>query len=131
MISDPIADMLTIVRNALMARKKNVHIPHSKMREKLCHILVKEKYLESCTVTEEESRKTLDIQLRYTEDGRPAITTIRRISKPGRRVYVGRRELPVVINNFGIAILSTPQGLMTNREARKTSTGGEIICEIY
>lgn len=131
MISDPIADMLTLVRNALMARKERVRIPHSKMREKLCRILVKEKYLEGCEILEEEGRKYLDVQLRYGEDGRPAITTIRRISKPGRRVYAGRRELPVVLNHFGIAILSTSQGLMTNREARKTSVGGEIICEIY
>lgn len=131
MITDPIADLLTQIRNALTARKSSVRLEHSKMREKICHILVKEKYLASCEVTEENGRRILAIQLKYGENGRPAITAIRRVSTPGRRIYVGRRELPVVLNHFGIAILSTSKGMMTNREARKTAVGGEIICEVY
>lgn len=131
MMSDPIADMLTQVRNALLAKKRKLSFPHSKLREKLCHILVKEKYFEQVAVTEESGRKVITVTLRYEENGRPAITGIRRVSKPGRRVYVGKRELPIVLNNFGVGIISTSQGLMTNKEARRISVGGEFICEVY
>jgi small subunit ribosomal protein S8 len=123
--------MLTQIRNALTARNRKLTVPHSKLREKICHILVKEQYLEACDVhADEKGRKAIEIRLRYAEDGRPAITSLRRVSKPGRRVYVGKREIPVVLNHFGFAILSTSQGLMTSREARRSAVGGEVLCEI-
>lgn len=130
MISDPIADMLTQIRNVLMIKQRSVVIPFSKLKLALAQIIEKEGYIESIEKIDKKPT-SLRIVLKYGEDKKPSITSLKRISKPGRRVYVKWNKLPWVLNNYGVAIVSTPQGLMTNREARKKKIGGEIICEIY
>lgn len=129
MITDPISDMLTQIRNALLIKRADVRLPYSKLKHAIAQILVREGYLESAERVESEFG-TLQLKLKYQRN-EPAISNLKRVSKPGRRVYASRGELPWVLNNYGIAILSTSQGLMTNREARKKKIGGEVICEIY
>lgn len=128
-VSDPISDMLTQIRNALMRRRESVELPHSKLREELAKILVREGYLASSRNFKESGRpgKMLHLALKY-ENGEPAICEIRSISKRGRRVYV--RKNGIARRFRGITIVSTGKGLMTNREARKRGLGGELICEV-
>lgn len=129
MMTDSIADMLTRIRNAQSAKKTMVEVSFSKMKRAIADILLVEGYV--AKVSEEgEKIKKLIIELKY--NGREAaIQSIERISKPGHRVYKGAKELPVVLNNYGLAIISTPRGLMTNKQATKEKVGGEIICAIY
>ena len=129
MFTDPIADMLTRIRNASAVKKTEVVIPYSKIKYDLSKILESEKYIEKVE-NNNDQEKNFKIFLKY-ENNSPKIKKIVRLSKPGRRVYVSKDELPVVLNNFGIAILTTSQGLMTNKEAKKKGVGGELICEIY
>jgi len=131
MMTDPIADMLTRIRNAVLARHEKVSIPSSKLKRAIAAILEKEGYVQSVNEKEERGQKQLVLTLKYNESGVPAITTISRVSTSGRRVYRKKEELPNVRNGYGMAVVSTPEGLMTNREARKRKLGGEIICEIY
>lgn len=128
-MTDPISDMLSRIRNALLARKAEVKVPYSVLKAHLADILVQEGYVAG---VEEESApyRTLCLELSYN-NGQPAIKNLKRISTPGRRLYIKATELPVVLSGLGIAIISTSQGLMTNREARKKRLGGELICEIY
>jgi small subunit ribosomal protein S8 len=128
-MTDPIADMLTRMRNALRVGKSEVLVPHSRIKVNLAEILKQEGYINS--YAENQVNHELRIQLKYDESGEPAIQQLKRISTPGRRVYSGTEKLPRVLNNLGIAIISTPQGLMTAVEAKKKKIGGEIICEIY
>lgn len=135
---DPIADMLTRIRNASAINKDEVVLPMSKIKYSLAKILEETHWVGKVEVIDKATTgksksvfKELKIVLKYQENGQPAITYIQRVSKPSRRVYVGKDELPRVLNNMGIAILSTPQGLMTNKEAGKKKIGGEVICEIY
>lgn len=130
MITDPISDMLTRIRNAALVKKYQVTLPSSKMKFAIAKILEKEGYVGLVSEASEGPRKTLTIGLKY-EQGRPVIHSIKRISKPGNRVYVKHTELPIVLSNLGLAIVSTPNGLMTNKEARKRKLGGELICEIF
>jgi small subunit ribosomal protein S8 len=137
-MTDPIADMLTRIRNASAVNKQEVVLPMSKIKFNISKILEREGWVVSSEVIKGAGRKNgtasfdqLKIVLKYKEDGKSAISSIRRISKPGLRVYTGKGELPRVLNNLGIAIISTPQGLLTNKEARKKGVGGEVICEIY
>jgi len=130
MMTDPISDMLTRVRNALAAKKHDLIIPASKIKYSIAKILQKEGYVGAVVETTEGKRAVLRVTLKY-EDSRPIIRSLRRISTPGRRVYVKSGELPRVMSNLGIAIISTPNGLMTNKEARARRLGGEIICEIF
>lgn len=131
MHSDPISDMLTRVRNALAARHKDVTLPYSKNKLAILNILNKEGYLEKAELIQtEQGFKAIKVGLKY-EGRKPIISSLQRISIPSMRVYLGKRSLPVVLNNMGIAIISTSKGLMTNKEARKKGLGGEIICEIY
>lgn len=142
MHTDPISDMLTRIRNGLMTKKDEVVLPYSKLKLQLAQILQKNGYLkkiEGVGPSQQRDKKSerknyshrqIRIELKY-KDGSSVITNLKRISKPGRRVYVGKDELPYVLNNLGIAIISTPQGLMTNKEARKKGLGGEVICEVY
>lgn len=130
-MTDPIADMLTRIRNAALVNKTKVQIPFSKMKHSLAVILKEEGFItnfESVTVL---GMPMLEIVLKYSSDGVGVINSLKRISKPGRRVYTQKKSLPFVLNGFGIAILSTPQGLMTNKQAHQKNLGGEIICEIY
>ena len=126
---DPIADMLTRIRNASLTSKQDVLIPFSKVKLALAKILEKEKYLTAVEIIDEPN-KTIKIQLKY-QNKKPVINSLRRVSKTSNRVYVKREDLPRVLNGFGLAIVSTSKGMMTNKEARKIGLGGEIVCEIY
>ena len=126
---DPIADMLTRIRNASLTSKQDVLIPFSKVKLALAKILEKEKYLTAVEIIDEPN-KTIKIQLKY-QNKKPVINSLRRVSKTSNRVYVKRENLPRVLNGFGLAIVSTSKGMMTNKEARKIGLGGEIVCEIY
>ncbi|MBU0649269.1 30S ribosomal protein S8 [Patescibacteria group bacterium] len=129
MFTDPIADMLTRIRNALMVRKGEVLVPYSNIKFAIANILVAEKYIEKVEKVKNQ-REEIKIKLKY-EEGKPSIESIKRISKPGRRIYSKNDKLPRVLGGRGFAIVSTPQGLMTEKQARAKHLGGEIICEIY
>lgn len=134
MMTDPIADMLTRIRNALMVQKTNVQVPWSKMKEEIARILQEEGYIESYIVGEEKPARMIDITLKYygpRRTRRPVITNLTRVSKPGRRVYRGRTELPRVLSGMGIAILTTPKGVMTAQQARRERVGGEVLCYVW
>jgi small subunit ribosomal protein S8 len=130
MINDPVGDMLTRIRNAQMRRWKGVELPHSKMKEELAKLLVKEGYLEKSKNFKESGRpgKMIHLDLKYDDDGEPAILKIRRISKPGQRIYSPTKKLSTKFR--GITVVSTSQGLMTAGEARKKGLGGELVCEV-
>lgn len=128
-MTDPISDMLARIRNAALVNKRDVLVPYSKLKAGLAQILLEEGYIDE--VTEENSPiKSLRLTLKY-QKGRPAIQSLKRISKPGRRYYVKQEALPRVLSGLGIAIVSTSKGLMTNKKARAAKLGGEVICEIY
>lgn len=132
--NDPIADMLTRIRNALMARKRTVEIPRSKIKIELARILKEEGYIENYTVGDETPIPLLVVQLKYhgaRRERTPVITNIQRISKPGRRVYRKRGELPIVLSGTGIAIVTTPKGVMTAQQARREGVGGEVLCYVW
>ncbi len=128
-MTDPISDMLARIRNATMARKADVVVPHSGVKAKLAEILVREGYLASIEEVAAPHR-SLKLKLIY-RNGQPAIRSLKRISTPGRRSYVKHIEISQVLSGFGLAIVSTSRGLMTNREAREQRVGGEVICEVY
>ncbi len=130
MVNDPIADMLIQIKNAAMVGKKDVKFPYSRMKQAVAAILVKEGYLEQASVSGEDPKRMLELQLKYT-NRTPVITDVRRRSKPGLRVYVNKTEIPRVLGGMGVAILSTPQGVMTGNEAKKRGIGGELLCEIW
>jgi len=137
-MTDPIADMLTRIRNASAVGKETVVLPMSKIKYGIAQILEHEGHIAKVEVVKTKSKKNgsavfdeLKIILKYKKDNRPAITSLKRISKPGRRVYASKEKLPRVLNNLGLAIISTSRGLLTNKEAAKAGIGGEIICEIY
>ena len=130
-LTDPIADMLTRIRNGLQARHARVDMPPSKIKVEVARILKDEGYIANFKVVEEEKKKVLRIVLRYTPDGESVISSVTRISRPGRRVYVGSGEIPRVLGGMGINILTTPRGLMTGKAARKAGVGGEVICQVY
>jgi len=130
MITDPIADMLSRIRNAQAVKKEEVLMPFSKLKFELAKILKHENYVEAVAKVEEAKFPQIKIILKY-ENKKPAISSIKRVSKPGKRVYVGKNRIPSVLNNFGILIISTSSGLMTNQEARRKNVGGEILCEIW
>ncbi|MEO0139439.1 MAG: 30S ribosomal protein S8 [candidate division WOR-3 bacterium] len=131
MLSDPIGDMLTRIRNAVMAGKKEVIIePASKFKMAILDVLKREGYIEGYRVEGEGVKKRILVQLRYYK-GKPVIQYIERVSKPGRRVYVGVDEIPKVFNGLGIAVLSTPKGVLSDREAKKLRVGGELVCKLF
>ncbi len=131
MLSDPIADMLTRIRNASMIRRPRVVIPSSKLKVEIARILAEEGFIGGYTVTDEKPQPNLILQLKYTGKGDPVITGLERVSKPGRRVYTGYREIPWVRSGMGINIVSTPKGVMTGRQARREKVGGEILCNVW
>jgi small subunit ribosomal protein S8 len=134
-ITDPIADMLTRIRNALIAKHTDTVMPYSKMKEEIAKILAEEGYIERYEVEGEVPHKNLTIVLKYAgnrrREVRPVITGLERVSKPGRRLYTGTDEIPWVLSGMGIAILTTPQGLMTGQNARRERLGGEILCYVW
>lgn len=131
-MTDPIADMLTRVRNASQAMHDEVLMPSSKIKENIARILVDEGYVDGFDVVEEDSgHRFIKIQMRYSTERERAISGIRRISKPGRRVYRGATELPRVLGGMGVAIISTSRGVMTDKEARQAKVGGEVLAYVW
>jgi len=126
-VTDSIADMFTRIRNGIQARHQRVDMPSSKLKVEVARILKDEGYISSYKVTEEGKKKVLRIVLRYGADGENVITTLDRISRPGRRVYAGAREIPKVQGGLGVNILTTPRGVMTGKQARRSGVGGEIL----
>ncbi|MBK6639502.1 MAG: 30S ribosomal protein S8 [Rhodocyclaceae bacterium] len=126
-MTDPVADMLTRIRNAQMAEKVSVLMPASKLKVAIAEVLKDEGYISDFAVRDVDGRKSLDLELKYYA-GRPVIERIERISKPGLRVYRGTDELPRVMNGLGVAIVSTPKGVMTDKRARAANVGGEVLC---
>lgn len=131
MFSDPIGDMLTRIRNANMAGHDSAEMPASKIKREIARIMKEEGFIRGYEVTNEGGRSRLRIHLKYGLGKERVITGLRRISKPGLRVYAGKDELPRVLGGLGIAILSTSQGIMTDKEARKRKLGGEVICYVW
>ena len=135
-MSDPIADMLTRVRNALQAGHTSVSLPSSKLKVAIAQILKDEGFIEDYETGREDSlpQDVLRLRLKYVgrlRQRRPVISGIERVSKPGRRVYTGRKEIPWVLSGMGVAILSTPKGVMTGQRARKLGVGGEVLCRVW
>jgi small subunit ribosomal protein S8 len=130
-INDPIADMLTRLRNAVAVGHERVSMPSSKLKVTIAQILVDEGYIDRYELSENGHRKNLELVLRYGERRQPAIEGIKRVSRPGHRVYKGASDLPRVQGGLGVAVVSTSQGLMPDREARRRRLGGEILCEVW
>lgn len=126
-MTDPVADMLTRIRNAQMAEKLSVAMPASKLKVAIAEVLRDEGYIADFAVRDQDGKKSLDLELKYYA-GRPVIDRIERISKPGLRVYRGKDDLPRVMNGLGVAIVSTPKGVMTDKRARAANMGGEVLC---
>jgi small subunit ribosomal protein S8 len=131
MTTDPIADFLTRIRNGARARHSRVDMPSSKMKIEIARILKDEGYVVNFKVVEEKGKKTLRVFLRYTPERRSVITDLKRVSRPGSRRYVGKFGIRQVVGGMGIAIVSTPRGLMTGQAARKEGVGGELLCEVW
>ncbi|GAB4261753.1 30S ribosomal protein S8 [Deferrisoma sp.] len=130
-MTDPIADMLTRIRNGLMAGQKTVIIPASKVKRAILEILVEEGYLAGVDYEDDGKQGVLVARLKYDNEGKPVIEALRRLSKPGRRVYVGKDELPKARSGYGTVIVSTSKGILTDRKARALGVGGEVICEVW
>ena len=129
-VTDPIADFLTRIRNASRARKPRVDIPASNMKKSLAEILKNQNFIKDYEIIEDKKQSMIRVELKYT-DGTPAISGLKRISKPGLRVYKNSNDLPRVLNGLGVAVISTPIGLLTDKDARTQSVGGEIVCYIW
>jgi small subunit ribosomal protein S8 len=130
-VTDPIADMLTRIRNALMARHDNVRLPSSKMKLAIARILKEEGFINDYEVIKGKPHRDINVHLRYLEDNKPAISGLKRVSKPGLRVYVQKREIPRVYGGLGIAIVSTSQGVRTGQQAWRQGSGGELLCYVW
>ena len=128
-MSDPIADMLTRIRNAQMVQKTVVAMPASKLKVAIAQVLKDEGYVEGFALTGETAKQQLEIALKYYA-GRPVIEHIERVSRPGLRIYKGRHDIPSVMNGLGVAIVTTPKGVMTDRKARQAGIGGEVLCYV-
>jgi small subunit ribosomal protein S8 len=128
-MSDPIADMLTRIRNAQLVEKSSVTMPSSKLKAAIAAVLKDEGYIESFQVRGDATRPELEIELKYYA-GRPVIERIERVSRPGLRIYKGRHDIPSVMNGLGVAIITTPKGVMTDRKARQAGIGGEVLCYV-
>jgi small subunit ribosomal protein S8 len=131
MMTDPISDMLSRIRNASIARHERADMPHSFLKQNVAQVLKQEGFLDDVRVSEGEGPKTLTIVLRYGRDRVSAIDGVRRVSAPGRRVYVRHDRIPTIRSGMGISILSTSRGVMTDREAREKRVGGELLCEVW
>jgi small subunit ribosomal protein S8 len=129
-INDPLGDLLTRIRNAQMRNKNKVSSPNSRLRESVLEVLKAEGYIRGFAVVEREGRSEIEIELKYF-DGEPVIRELERISKPGRRVYTSVRNLPRINNGLGVAIVSTPKGVMADHDARDANVGGEILCTVF
>lgn len=129
-MTDPIADMLIRIKNGQAAKKAEVVIPYSNLKWQVANLLFKEGYLQAVEKIDIGPQKIIKIILKYS-DGKPALSEVKRVSKPSRRVYVGYKEIPQVLNGLGLAVISTPKGVLTGQEAKAKHLGGELICEVY
>lgn len=130
-MSDPIADMLTRIRNATSRRHKHVSMPKSKMKEDIARILKDEGYIDDFETVGEGHHEALRLTLRYTPERDAVISHLERVSRPGRRVYTKRKDIPWVLQGMGVAIMTTPKGVMTGKQARRENTGGEVLCYVW
>jgi len=131
MMTDPISDMLARIRNAAMARHPELACPASNTKLAVARVLVDAGFLEDARVEAKDGRASLVLHLRYAPDGRPVIDGLRRVSRPSRRVYVGKAEVPRVRNGLGVAVISTSRGILSDRAAREAEVGGELLCEVW
>jgi len=131
MVSDPIADMLTRIRNAIKARFPKVDVPASKLKTEIARILKDEGYILNYKIVDDGPHKAIRVYLKYTVANAPVISNIERVSRPGCRVYVGSDEIPKVLGGLGINIMTTPRGVMTGKAARKEGVGGEVLCRVF
>ncbi|MBI2956843.1 MAG: 30S ribosomal protein S8 [Acidobacteria bacterium] len=129
--TDPIADLLTAIRNALRAQHPKVDVPASKLKAEVARVLKEEGFVAAYKVIEEHKKKSLRIYLKYGPNKESVISGLRRISTPGRRVYVGRQQIRPVLGGLGINVLTTPRGIMSGRQARRVGVGGEVLCEVW
>ncbi len=130
-MTDPIADLLTRIRNGLSAGKRYVDVPSSNEKKRILFILKEEKYIEDIILVEDQGKDQIRVILKYDYQGQPVIKGIERVSKPGLRVYTGKKDLPRVLDGLGIAILSTSKGVISNKMAKKIGVGGEVICNVW
>jgi small subunit ribosomal protein S8 len=130
-MTDPIADLLTRIRNGMRARKTQVDVPWSRIKERIVGVMAQEGFVSECSVVEQGSRKVLRVFLKYDAQNRPVINGLRRISRPSLRRYVGSRRIPSIRGGFGVNILSTSAGVLVDREATKRGLGGEILCSVW
>ncbi len=130
-VNDPIADFLTRIRNAHMAKHETVEMPHSRMKAEIARIFKEEGYISDFSEKGSGAEKRLIVELKYGPDGQRAIAGLRRMSRPGRRVYRKQKDIPRVLDGLGVAILSTSQGILTDHEARRMGVGGEVLCFVY
>ena len=130
-LTDPVADLMARIRNAIHAKHQKVDVPASKLKLEIARILKEEGFIANFKATEENGHKLVRVYLKYGPDEEAAISNVARVSRPGCRVYVGRNEIPRVLGGMGINILTTPKGVMTGRQARREGVGGEVLCEIW
>jgi small subunit ribosomal protein S8 len=130
-MTDPIADLLTRIRNANRAGYDKADVPFSKVKESICQIMKEEGFIEGYRILEQEPGNVVRVYLRYGDDNKKILTNLQRVSKPGLRVYVDREHIPRVLGGIGVAILSTSRGMMTDAEARKRGIGGEVVCKVW
>lgn len=131
MVSDPIADMLTRIRNGIKAKFPKVDVPASKLKTEIARILKDEGYILNYKIVDDGNHKAIRIYLKYTGANQPVISKLERVSRPGCRVYVGSTDIPKVLGGLGINIMTTPKGVMTGKSARKESVGGEVLCRVF
>jgi small subunit ribosomal protein S8 len=130
-VSDPVADFLTCIRNAIGAKHRKLDVPASRMKTELAKVLLRERFINNFKTMEDTKQGVLRIYLKYTNDETSVITDLKRVSKPGRRVYVGKERIPRVMGGLGVSVVSTSRGLMTDREARDAGLGGELVCQVW
>src|SRR6266850_188324 len=130
-VTDPVADFLTGIRNALRAKHRKVDVPASKLKAELAKVLLRERYINNFKLIDDQRQGTLRVYLKYAADETSVISGLRRMSSPGRRVYVGTTQIPKVMGGLGMAIISTSRGIMTDREAREAGLGGELVCQVW
>jgi small subunit ribosomal protein S8 len=130
-VSDPVADFLTCIRNAVRAKHRKVDVPASRMKSEIAKVLLRERFINNIKLIEDQKQGMLRLYLKYSGDDVNVISGIRRISSPGRRMYVGKDRIPRVLDGLGTAVLSTSKGMMTDREAREAGLGGEVVCHVW
>ena len=131
MVTDPIADMLTRIRNSVLIKAEKVDIPASRLKVEIAKIMKEEGFIKSYKIIKDKKQGILRVTLKYTLDNRPIVEGLKRISKPGRRVYVGKDEVPSVVGGMGIAVMTTPKGILTDKTCRREGVGGEVLCYIW